>query len=88
MRTVHIFVSGKVQGVGFRYFTKYVARSLGVNGWVRNLEDGRVEIKATGSEEAIKKFIEKIHKGPIMADVRSVSVEDVPREDFNFFEIL
>ena len=88
MRTVHIFVSGTVQGVGFRYFTKYVARSLGINGWVRNLEDGRVEIKATGSEEAIKKFIEKIRKGPIMADVRSVSVEDVPHEDFNFFEIL
>ncbi len=88
MRTVHIFVSGTVQGVGFRYFTKYVARSLGINGWVKNLEDGRVEIKTTGSEEAIKKFIEKIRKGPIMANVRSVSVEDVPHEDFNFFEIL
>ncbi len=88
MRTVHIFVSGVVQGVGFRYFTKYTALSLGVKGWVRNLSDGRVEIMASGSEDAIKKFIEKIKAGPVMAKVRSVSVEDVPNEEFNSFEII
>ncbi len=88
MRTIHVFVSGVVQGVGFRYFTKYVAEELGIKGWVRNLEDGRVEIKATGPEESIRKFLNKIREGPPLAEVRHVSVEDEPLEEFTSFEII
>ena len=47
----HIFVSGRVQGVGFRYRTYYLAQSLGLTGWVTNLDDGRVEMELQGKEE-------------------------------------
>ncbi|OFY66881.1 MAG: hypothetical protein A3H98_13925 [Bacteroidetes bacterium RIFCSPLOWO2_02_FULL_36_8] len=55
----HIFYSGKVQGVGFRYLVLGIARSLLLTGWVMNLTDGRVEVKLFGSEEIILKFIQE-----------------------------
>jgi acylphosphatase len=57
---VHVHYSGRVQGVGFRYTARDLARSLGVTGWVRNLPDGRVELLAEASSERIEEFLRSI----------------------------
>jgi len=71
---VHVFVSGNVQGVFFRQKTKRYAESLGVNGWVTNLPDGRVEAVFEGEEEAVKALVEYCHHGPSSARVENVEV--------------
>jgi acylphosphatase len=70
-----VFVSGRVQGVGYRYFVLEEAQNLGVCGWTRNLRDGRVESRFEGSEDAVLKIIELLRFGPRMARVESVEVE-------------
>lgn len=77
---VHLFISGKVQGVGFRYNTKKKARELGISGWVRNLEDGRVEVLASGEEPAIAEFLQFCEQGPPAAWVRSVEQTEADEE--------
>ncbi|MFB3890876.1 MAG: acylphosphatase [Phycisphaerae bacterium] len=72
---LHVFVSGRVQGVGFRDFTKGQADALGVTGWVRNLDDGRVEAVLEGSSDKVGKLLEKIRQGPPSAKVDGVEVE-------------
>lgn len=69
-------ISGRVQGVGFRYFTQAVAFREGVHGWVRNLPDGRVEAAAEGEAEAIERFERDIRHGPPGARVERVEVDD------------
>ena len=71
-RQVHVFYSGTVQGVGFRYTTEDFARDLGVTGWVRNVRDGRVEVLAEADEEVLKAFLEKIREyfGRYIRDVQ------------------
>ncbi len=87
-RSVKIIVSGRVQGVYFRKFTQKKARQLAINGCVRNLPDGRVEIVACSTGEAIQNLISWCHKGPLMAKVRQVDVADIlPPEIFSSFEI-
>jgi acylphosphatase len=71
---VHVFVSGRVQGVFFRQKTKQQAQSLGVNGWVRNLQDGKVEAVFEGEEAAVKALVEYCHHGPSSARVDKVEV--------------
>ena len=56
----HIFFSGRVQGVGFRYSAIYLARPLGLTGWVENLWDGRVEMEVQGDEESIAQFLKEL----------------------------
>jgi len=75
MKQVHIFVSGRVQGVFYRANTRKKAKELGIKGWVRNLYDGRVEITAEGKEKDLKKFIEWCKKGPELAFVENIKVE-------------
>ena len=70
-----IFVSGQVQGIGFRYFVKANAKRLKIACWVRNLPDGRVEALAQGEKEAIEKLVKFCEKGPFLSDVKSISVE-------------
>jgi len=72
---VHLFISGIVQGVNFRYYTRETARRLNITGVVRNLPDGRVETIAEGDEEAIEKFIEWCKKGPPSARVEKVEIK-------------
>lgn len=58
----HIYFSGRVQGVGFRYRAKYLAEPLGLTGWVENLWDGRVEMELQGEEEAISAFLNQLRR--------------------------
>lgn len=71
---VHVFVSGKVQGVFFRSSTKNTAEELGITGWVRNLPDGRVEAVFEGEKDSIDKMIEWCSKGPAYSQVADVEV--------------
>ncbi|MBV8832679.1 MAG: acylphosphatase [Acidobacteriaceae bacterium] len=66
------FVSGTVQGVGFRFFVQHKATSLGLTGWTRNLGDGRVEVYATGAPDRLQDLAGALHIGPRGALVRSV----------------
>ncbi|HLX64040.1 MAG TPA: acylphosphatase [Planctomycetota bacterium] len=61
-RRVHVFFSGTVQGVGFRYMTQNIARRFAVSGWVRNRSDGRVEILAEGAQEELKSFVRNVEE--------------------------
>ena len=71
----HVEVSGRVQGVSFRYFTRQKALSLGLRGWVRNLPNGRVECEFEGTTQAIEEMIEFCREGPKWAKVTSIDVE-------------
>ena len=71
---VHVFVSGKVQGVFFRQKTRQQAQSLGIKGWVPNLPDGRVEAVFEGEEEAVKALVEYCNHGPSFARVENVNL--------------
>lgn len=73
-------VSGRVQGVGFRWFTRETARELGLRGTVRNVTDGTVEVVADGPEEAMTRLRSRLEKGPRGAEVASVR-ETAPPAD-------
>lgn len=70
------FVSGQVQGVGYRNFAQRTARDLGVRGWARNLDDGRVEVLAIGTVRQLEDFEGELRVGPPYADVRRMEVEE------------
>jgi len=72
---VHCFISGRVQGVSFRYYATEVAKKLGLTGWVRNLVDGRVEAVAEGEEKEVEKFLGLLNKGPSLSRVDDVKIE-------------
>ena len=69
-------ISGRVHGVGFRFFTEATAAREGLDGWVRNLPDGRVEIAAEGDAEALERFERHIRHGPPGASVDHVEVDE------------
>ena len=83
------FVSGRVQGVGFRFFAERTAASLGVAGYVKNLFDGRVEVYAIGTAEQMDALREALRRGPRMAAVEQVDELDaeILREYANVFTI-
>ncbi len=72
---VHLLVSGRVQGVAFRAYTVDEARRLGVEGWVRNLPDGRVEVEAEGERTALLGLVRFCERGPPAARVDGVQVD-------------
>jgi len=88
MKRVHVFYFGHVQGVGFRYSVQDIAMNLGVTGWVKNLEDGRVEVVAEGKHKALEEFLDKISKSYIG---RYIKDTDVSREksvgEFDSFKV-
>lgn len=73
----HYRIEGRVQGVGFRYFTSRTARRLALSGWVRNCFDGTVEAQAYGSEADLDAFEAELQKGPSFSRVTSVSSHEV-----------
>jgi acylphosphatase len=87
--TAHIIVSGFVQGVGFRRFVKHHARKLGLTGWVKNLQDNRVEAILQGSKEQIDKMIKICKKGCFLSEVQDVQVDFADlKEHFQEFKIV
>ena len=69
MDAIHVEITGRVQGVGFRAATEETARALGVGGWVRNMPDGAVEVEAEGPEDALRELEQFLRRGPRMARV-------------------
>lgn len=88
MKTIRLTIKGKVQGVFYRATAKDVADQLGIKGWVKNLPDNNVEIKATASEEILQKFMNWCNQGPPRAKVNDVIVEELSLEEFNGFSII
>ena len=88
MKRVHVFYSGQVQGVGFRYTVQDVAMTMGVTGWVKNLEDRSVEVVAEGGDKALKEFLDKISKSYIGRYIKDTDVSwEKPEGEFNNFEV-
>ena len=84
----HVYISGRVQGVFFRYETRLLARRLGVKGWVRNLPDGRVEAVFEGEREAVERMLEFCRRGPVGAVVTDVKILwEKPTNEFKDFTI-
>lgn len=83
----HVFVSGKVQGVYYRATTRDTASDVGVDGWVKNLPDGRVEAVFEGDEERVEEMVDFCHEGSPAAEVRDVEVEYEEPEGLEGFEI-
>ncbi|AEM57372.1 acylphosphatase [Haloarcula hispanica N601] len=83
----HVFVSGRVQGVYYRATTRERAQDQGVDGWVRNLDDGRVEAVFEGPEDDVEAMVEFCHEGSERANVTDVEVEFEEPEGINGFEV-
>lgn len=81
------FVSGRVQGVGFRDFTLREALSIGLAGWVRNLDDGRVEAYAVGTAEQLDGLAARLHRGPVFSEVRAVEQIEAELQRLTTFSI-
>jgi len=87
MTQAHIFYSGVVQGVGFRYTVQDLANDLNLNGWVRNRRDGRVEILVEGTQETIEEFCRKIEEH-FEGNIRDKNIRFQPAQGtFKSFEI-
>ena len=79
METVkkHLKITGRVQGVGYRYFVRQNAESLNINGWVRNMPDGTVEVLLIGNAGDVQQMIQKLWEGPFSAWVEDIKEMDV-----------
>jgi len=88
MKRLHVFVSGRVQMVAFRYSTRSLARKLNISGWVRNLLDGRVEAVFEGEGENLKKIIDFCKRGPFLAKVIDIEVQEENVKGEKGFEII
>ena len=81
-------ITGRVQGVGFRTFTRMRARQLGVAGWVRNEKDGSVRLEAEGPQGALEELLDAVKEGPRMARVEDVTADwDDATEEFDVFQV-
>lgn len=88
MVTKHVYISGKVQGVYFRDYTRKKALALEVSGWVRNLPDGRVEAVFQGDEDKVKAMLEWCWEGSPRSQVKDMQVEDLETaENYTGFRI-
>ena len=82
----HVLLSGRVQGVAYRYFAEKYAANLGIKGWVRNLGDGRVEVLAEGDRSHVDEFLARLKEGPRLARVEDFELrwEDYTGEFLDF----
>jgi len=80
-------IRGRVQGVGYRDFAQRVASALGLTGYVRNLDDGRVEVYAAGLPDKLSDLSAALRKGPRMADVRGVEEQEAAWQESSYFRI-
>ena len=87
--TVNMKITGKVQGVGFRFFVQQQAQKLGINGWVSNKSNGDVEALAQGEKADLEQFIAKVKEGPTFSRVDNVNLEWMNKgEQYFGFEII
>jgi acylphosphatase len=84
---LRVLISGKVQGVGYRFWTVRQARNLDLRGWVRNLSDGRVEAVFSGDRRVVEQMLELCYQGPSAAVVKEVIAESSDVGDFEGFEV-
>lgn len=77
MKKLEIIISGRVQGVGYRFFATRVANSLNIRGSIRNIFSGKVKIIAIGEENDLNLFVAELHDGPLMAGVDKVKVSEL-----------
>ncbi|MBL8644981.1 MAG: acylphosphatase [Rhodospirillaceae bacterium] len=84
--TLHLLISGRVQGVGYRAWTQRTARTLTLTGWVRNHTDGRVEAVAQGPANVVDQFVAECHAGPPLARVTAVETTPAASEAFDGFQ--
>lgn len=85
---VHVQISGRVQGVGFRYFVEEKASALGLSGWVCNRPDGQVEAEAEGPREALERWLQFLKTGNSLSRVENLNVQWMPHDRrYETFEI-
>jgi acylphosphatase len=81
------FIRGRVQGVGYRYFAQRAAVELGLTGYTRNLDDGRVEVYAAGPAAKLSELAGMLHRGPRWSDVRGVEQQEAAGHEYGSFRI-
>jgi acylphosphatase len=84
IKTFRILVSGRVQGVGFRYFARDMATRFSVKGYVQNTQDDKVEILCQGQKNNLDMFIQSIKKGPALSFISGFLIEEIA--DFNLYD--
>ena len=72
-----VIISGRVQGVGYRFFAVEEAERLGIQGWVRNMPDGRVEVEVQGLPDAVEDLLDELRNGPRLSHVTDMDVQDI-----------
>jgi len=87
-KSVRLYINGTVQGVFFRIFVKENAEKYNVKGFVRNLEDGRIEVFLEGNAEDVNKMIELCKKGPRHSQIKKVDIKPERFQDFKVFKVL
>jgi len=85
---IHVFISGIVQGVGYRIWTKTEADKLNLTGWIKNLPDGRVEAVFQGEASAVIEMLKRCRQGPRSAKVNQIESVEEASEEFNDFQIV
>ena len=78
MTSLQVFYEGRVQGVGFRWTIRHIAKGFEVIGWVRNLIDGRVEMQVSGQESEVRAFLDAIAKSELRAHIRKTRENSLP----------
>lgn len=88
MVAYRVYISGIVQGVGFRAYTKNLAESYGLDGWVRNMPDGRVEIFVQGDKDVVWDFLKRLSDGPPLSKVELIQTQkEVVKDEERGFSI-
>ena len=87
MKTFKVIIIGTVQGVFFRKFVKENADRFGVKGFVRNLEDGNLEIILEGRDKEVLELIEMCKKGPAHSNIKDVKIESMSHQGFDSFKV-
>lgn len=88
MQVAHVFIQGRVQGVGFRHFAQVNAEEIGIYGWVKNLPDGQVEAVFAGPIDHIREMVNRCEQGPGSSRVDDIDVElREAHEEFESFEV-
>jgi acylphosphatase len=78
---LQIIVEGRVQGVGYRYFTQMKAVQYGIHGWVKNRSDGKVEMITSGTKDNLDKFVEDIRRGNPFSIVENIEINEIETEE-------